>query len=616
MIIYQNTIISSFNASNYDVRRSGRRFIKLDSLSIKTKLTLLIILTLCVPFIVFGVFWYNKSTIAIEKNATQSSVQIVQQLNNHLDFYFKDLERTTLPLFTHPLIQQLIKVESEDQYNRFYLRRQIYREVIPSIRLSRLDIDGISIVSNSGVKITSYGTTSNKLYTEKDLQDDNYKIMDVSNSEEPILTIARKLIDTASYRSTGLLLIDLKLNQLTEIISGTQLGKTGNISIVNSNGVIIYHHNKNRIGEVVSNKDLNNFLLKPKGSFIKTDTKGEKIVTYNRSSITNLITIAEVPKKELMEDLLSLRNIGIFLMVLITIFSLFIIGVYSLKIINSLASLQTEMKQVETGNLKVRAYEGKKDEIGNLNRSFNKMVSEMERLIEVVHKSELNEKEMLLKQREAMLQSMQFQVNPHFLYNTLEIINSHAIVNGDMTISRMSTALADIFRYAVEGNNYKVTLLEEIENIRSFIEIQQERYQYLKVDLIFDKTPISKVKAIRLILQPIIENAFEHGYESHKIRPDYLKITGQLHEDYYLLEIIDKGKGMLIESVNKYNEAFKVSDLDQINTINDEMVFNGIGLWNVHIRIRLAFGNPYGIHIEKSDNTGTIIQMKLPLNCN
>ncbi|WP_162138383.1 sensor histidine kinase [Neobacillus bataviensis] len=585
-------------------------------MSIKTKLTILIVLTVFVPFILFGVIWYEQSTKVIEKNATQSSVQIVGQLNHHLEYYFNDLERNTLPIFTHPLIQQLLKAETDDLYNRFYLRRQIKKEVIPSLLFSRPDIAGIAIVSNDGLNVTSYGSTSGNKYTVKDLQDENYRILGVSNSGEPILTIARKLIDKTSYQSTGLLLIDIKLNQLSKIINDTQLGKTGMISIVNSDGVIIYHQDKTKLGKKISNADLKQYLLDADGSVIKTDAKGEKIVTFNLSPLTNLITIAEVPKKELMGELLHLRNIASIAIIFITIFSLLIIVVFSFKLIKSLTSLQSKMKEVEMGNLQIRADEGKKDEIGRLNSSFNTMVMEMERLIEDVHKSELKEKEILLKQREAVLQSMQFQVNPHFLYNTLEIINSHAIVEGNMTISRMSTALADIFRYAVEGHHYQVTLYQEMENIKSFIEIQKERYHYLKVEIVLDDTPISKVNAIRLILQPIVENAFKHGYEAHKIKPDYLKIAGQQYETYYLLEITDKGKGMAFESISNFNHAFELRDLEQMNTINYEMLSKGIGLWNVHFRIRSSFGYPYGIYIKESTQSGTIIQIKLPLNTN
>ncbi len=230
-----------------------------------------------------------------------------------------------------------------------------------------------------------------------------------------------------------------------------------------------------------------------------------------------------------MHDLFNLRNITIIFVVFNIGISLFIIGGFSLYIINSLGYLQSKMNQVELGNLSIRTNECNNDELGRLNKSFNKMVQEMERLVKVVHKSELKEKEMKLKEREARLQSMQFQINPHFLYNTLEIINSSAIVNGVNKISRMTTALADMFRYAVEGNMETVTLAEEIENVKKFIEIQQERYPYLKIECAFDNILHSDVKALRLTLQPIIENAFKNGYALHnKKNQNILKSADKL----------------------------------------------------------------------------------------
>ncbi|MFK4998825.1 cache domain-containing protein [Bacillus sp. N9] len=227
-------------------------------------------------------YWYQKSTIAIENNATQSSIRYVQQLNHHLDYYFSNLERTTIPIFTDPLIQQLINVDAEDQYEQFSLRRQIATELLSNVRLSRPDISGFSIVLNDGSKVTSYGTTSNQTYSEEDLHGKNYTIMGIGNQEEPLLTIARRLIDTKTYESTGILLIYINLNQLTKIISGVHLGESGNISIVNANGLILYHQHKEKIGSFISNDKLHQFLKEPNGSFINENNRDKNIITYLR----------------------------------------------------------------------------------------------------------------------------------------------------------------------------------------------------------------------------------------------------------------------------------------------------------------------------------------------
>jgi two-component system sensor histidine kinase YesM len=161
------------------------------------------------------------------------------------------------------------------------------------------------------------------------------------------------------------------------------------------------------------------------------------------------------------------------------LFVLAALTVFSFRLTRSLSLLRRLMKSAENREWTVQAPEDRHDEIGGLYRSFNHMVNEIRRLIEVVHASKLKEKELQLKQQSAMMQAMQSQINPHFLYNTLEAINSHAIVEGVMPISKMATALADLFRYSVQSSSETVSLKEELDHVKTYMDIQKERFPYL-----------------------------------------------------------------------------------------------------------------------------------------
>jgi two-component system sensor histidine kinase YesM len=179
----------------------------------------------------------------------------------------------------------------------------------------------------------------------------------------------------------------------------------------------------------------------------------------------------------------------------------------------------------------------------------------------------------------------------------------------------MATSLADIFRYSIGNPNVAVTLTEEINHISTYFSIQKERYRYLYIDIQLNDVMLHKVRAIRLMIQPMVENVFIHGYEKHKIKPEYIGIKDEIHDDFYMLRVIDKGKGMTSDLMEKYNRHF----LGEFIAPTDEDVqqsFQTIGLLNVHHRLRLTFGSPYGLYIEQSDTKGTIIAIKLPYNMN
>lgn len=205
---------------------------------------------------------------------------------------------------------------------------------------------------------------SNYDYDTEEFTKSNNKIVSVNmEGGVPTLTFARKLVNLNSYQTVGQLLIDIKLNELTKIINDTQLKETSFIWMVNADGKIIYHPDKNNMGKTISIKELKNFKNQSHGTYIKEDNANdETLVTFNHSDVTDIITVAEVSKNELMHDLFNLRNITIIFVVFNIGISLFIIGGFSLYIINSLGYLQSKMNQVELGNLSIRTNECNNDE--------------------------------------------------------------------------------------------------------------------------------------------------------------------------------------------------------------------------------------------------------------
>jgi two-component system, sensor histidine kinase YesM len=566
----------------------------------------------CLPLYTFGSLWYKASTNSLQENAIHYNEELIQQINNNLDYYFYDIQKLTLPLLTNPLVQKLIKIDPKDQYEYFDVNTRINDELYPNVTFGRTDIYGFSLVSMKGAYFSNLSFKERAYeYIHLDTGDENYKILGISViNSTPVITVYRKIFDNFSQRPAGAIIIDITLDRLQQITNNIFLGKDGYMAIIDSNGKYIYHPNRTRWGEEIS-PVYTTRMEKHQGYFLMNDDNNlKRIVIFNRSKFTNLTMISEVSFDELIGKLIFIRNITVYFGFLLILFALITIVIFSLSITLPLSNLLKLMKKVEQGNLNIRASK-RRDEIGNLNHGFNKMIKEIQRLIEEIQLSKLKEMEMQIKQREAMLHSMQSRINPHFLYNTLEVINAYAIVARIKPISQMTVWLSHMFRYSIRNPNQFVLLSEEIEHVTTYFKIQQERYKDLEVAMELDLLVLKQVKTLRLVVQPLVENAFIHGYEKQMLKVEYIGISGEATDGFYVIRVVDKGRGMAPEIKDAYNRAFDQMTAKQMLMRNSEP-FQKIGLWNVHSRIRLFFGEPYGLTIERSDSTGTVISLKLP----
>ncbi|WP_259617345.1 sensor histidine kinase [Paenibacillus doosanensis] len=586
------------------------------NLSIRTKLIALFIFFVCIPLLVFGKLWYDKSTLSIERTAVDFNEQIVKQVNEHLNAYFMDLERTTFPLITHPLIRDFMKLTPDQSFERFMMTRKIQDELLQQVVFGRPEIYSFSIFSDEGISVSSSGSS----LSEKDYRrfldmpaTKNYSVVGIRwHDNIPLLTITRKFKDASEYKTNGVLIIDLRLNEISRIVDQIQIGQTGFLWIADAKGQVIYHPDKSMRGASVPDWYSEQIQHLEQGAFIHSEHSSKDLVVFNKSPYTDWTIVSQVPIHELTAELLSLRNVTIWGGLIFASVVILVIGGFSLSLTNALSKLERLMRQAENGNLSVTAPEHRGNEIGNLYHGFNKMVRELRRLIEEVHTSQIRERELVIKQRESALQALQSQVNPHFLYNTLEMINSYAIVEGVMPISRMATALADLFRFSIGDSMQVISLKGEIGHVWTYLEIQKERFPYLHIEMHIDEEAISHVQAVRLSLQPLVENCFRHGYEKHRLKPAYIGIAGEWSDDRYLLRIIDKGKGMDRETMDSYNRFFLKEESEPAMKDGEDEVSTKIGLRNVHQRIRLLFGAPYGLQVLQSDELGSVIQVILP----
>lgn len=588
----------------------------------RLKLIILFIVFLLLPALIFSKVWFDRTTETIKETTRQFNEQLVRQLNYQLNDYFKDLERSTLPLIAHPLIKQFMLLHEDDSYERFLITRNIESDLLRPAVFGRPDIFSMTIYSSNGIQVSNQGASLSNDDVQsymKNTDYDNFNVMGIRwVNGNPILTVTRKFKDTTTYRTSGLLVINIRLNEIWNIVSQIQISSKGSLWIIDQNDRVLYNSQNNlaKLGTIVPSwfkmgqraGSMNNY-------FIHQENDVSEIVNYNISDATGWTIISEFPFAELNKDLIKLRDYSIWTFVLITLVAVLIIGGYTIYITNSLNVLERLMRQTQNGNFHVRAPMKRERELNNLFIGFNNMINELKRLIVEVHASQLREKDLVLQQKESSLRALQSQINPHFLYNTLEIINSHALLQEIRPISRMATSLADMFRYCMKDTMNVIKLEEELNYILTYLEIQKERFPQMECEIRCGKELSNQILIARLSLQPLIENCFLHGYEDHMLMPTFIGITGEYQKSDFIITVSDHGKGMPQDIKDKFNNIFTNTDAKGISNDNYNNGVDGhIGLINVHARIRLLFGYPYGLSIVKSDENGTDVQLKVPVN--
>ncbi|MDH6672611.1 two-component system sensor histidine kinase YesM [Paenibacillus sp. LBL] len=602
--------------------------ISIGNLTINQRLFVLIILFIGLPFFLLGSFWYQSSTEAIEQFAAGANKRIIEQTNVSLDSYISNLENSTYPFIHNPQIQQFLSTSQLTPYSYFQLATKVENDLFAQMIYGRSDIIGISLVADNKRQITDYESAPGLLdmseIRKRNLsfqaqldQFSDFQIIGLSRvGKTPALTVARKLYDNSSFLYKGLLIVDLNLKQIGAICSNDSLGGF-DVWIMGRGGQVIYHPDSNLVGSIVE-QGLFARIQNQNSSFFRHQdaaSSTEKMVLHERSQITGWTVVADLPLNNLIGGLITQRNYSLAAAAMLMIIALALVGGFSLSLTRPLSMLQKLMARVERGDfvLPTKMNRFRNHEMTAVFQSFYSMTGELKRLIREVHDSRLKERELMIRQKESELRSMQSHINPHFLYNSLEIINSYAIADDHMDISRMTRALAHMFRYNIGHAGSVVPLREEMRHVQFYLDLQSARFRKLQIDIDVDEHDLDRVKAVRLTLQPIIENVFIHGYRGKK--PRYLGISTRAEGHYFAVVIQDKGIGMNSEKKRHIRGILQTPENpeDELRSNEGEEPTSGIGLLNVHQRLQLTFGAEYGLHLVQSvPDEGTQFEVRLP----
>lgn len=409
------------------------------------------------------------------------------------------------------------------------------------------------------------------------------------NPDKLTNTFSKTLLinNVATLQKTGDLTIYYSTDALREIVHQTEAVVKSSFFLTNQDGHVVYSEN-NGIPEAF----IDELLEKENGNEIKW--QGETYIINSIHGIGDYAAYMVIPHKEL--NKLTFVRGTMWLLVSLTLiisimFTYSFIRHYSARI----QTIDQSIQEVQNGNLSIRIPISKqKDELTTIASSFNSMLDELNEYVDRVYV-------LGLKQQQAELKALQSQINPHFLFNTLETIRMTAVIDGSKTSSKMIYHLSRLLRYSLQSKE-SVPLYMEIENIQQYLQLVQLQHPN-KLEVQIDISKEAEVNAIqRLVLQPIIENYIVHGLQKDR-NDNKLAIEAKRQGESIKITISDNGKGIEKERLETILQHLEDEENDQIDSI---------GMKNVHQRLKLKYGEAYGIEIESRENVGTTITLIIP----
>ncbi|WP_424766441.1 cache domain-containing sensor histidine kinase [Paenibacillus sp. sgz302251] len=575
------------------------------------KLIIINFILIVLPLSVMGYFAFSRFAQALEQKVGDYQLQTLKQLTLNLDTYMAELDRLTLMPYQYEQIIAFLESKREQGQALTLEEIKELNSFVSQVFLNgRIDIVGVSLFGESGASyvvlpesqyVTSYKLDENAQWLRNEQGGSGqstfittHEIQSTSGTIYSVFSIARELRSFDSGKKLGYIVIDVDPKVIHQILSQVTLGSREALFMADQSGAMI-------VGKEASTRPLEDITAllgneADEGVTHSTISGERQLVAYVTSPITNWTTVGIVPVSELMKDSLIIRN-SIMLFGIISVGLAMLMSVFlAFRITEPLRGLIKLMRKVERGDLLVSFPVKQWDEVGHLGKAFNTMVSKLSELGYLLYETEIREKD-------AQIAALQSKINPHFLYNTLGSISMYAEVEGNREVVRMTNNLSKLLRYSLSSQKERVNLRDELEHVKGYMTIQKMRYEErIEFQLDTDDSLLD-CTVIPLIIQPIVENAINHGIDKGA-GSGQIKLSCKIDQNVLRIIVEDDGIGMTEEQLGDIRRM-----LQHTKDIGGR---TGNGLLNVHRRIVLHFGENYGLTLESMPYQGLKVMMTMP----
>lgn len=562
------------------------------------------VLVLSAVVIVTGVSMKFTNT-SIFENSSEYTHTIIQQMNQNIDSYIDYMENIAYLISSNEDVQDYLFDEKIDNEGRYRILNQFQ-----TILDSRSDIRNVGIISKNGRMLINDGSKSVNQDLDLNTQEwyatalekpngpilTSSHVQHIISGERPwVITLSRGIRDrSGSGEKEGVFFIDLNYSAISGLCDQSTVGTKGYAFILDAKGNIVYHPQQQQLYNELQTENISLIMDTDEDTVLTGTGNDGKLYSISRSEKTGWTVVDCTNVKELLSKSRQAQSVYVLTAIILVIVALLFSRFMARSITLPIQKLRDSMKKVQEGDFSDSdVVVDSKNEIGSLTKSFDVMTHRIHELMEQnVHEQE--------EKRKSELKALQSQINPHFLYNTLDSIIWMAEGKKNEEVVLMTASLARLLRQSISNEDEVVPIANEVEYARGYLTIQKMRYKdKLEFQIEVDSS-ILYIPLIKLVLQPIIENAIYHGLK-YKESKGLLIVKGFMKDGNAVLQVIDDGVGMDEETLAHIYDKHKVNYHS-----------NGVGVYNVQKRLKLYYGEDYGITYTSELGKGTTATITIP----
>lgn len=546
----------------------------------------------------------NFTRSSIFENTVTYNRQLTGQVNADIDSYISYMENISSMLAENLDVKKYLFGEGEEADEAGVQLLSQFSTVLSS----REDIYNLGILQKNGKALLNEGKSRLNTYVDMEKQEwyrgavenrDSFylssaHVQHMIQGERPwVITLSRYIPDPMN-KEGGVLFVDLNYSAIRKLCDDSSVGKKGYIFILDEDGNIVYHPQQQQLYNELQTEYIDEVMNCQTDVLNMGDGDSARLYTISRSDTTGWTVVSCSYISELLKKSEEAQIIYMLMAVVLVAIALLISSFMAKSITQPILKLQSSMALIQEGDFRAGNVEVEsRNEIGSLTETFNVMTLRIQKLME----QNINEQK---AKRKSEMKALQSQINPHFLYNTLDSIIWMAESGKNEEVVLMTASLARLLRQNISNEEEEISIFDEVEYCRNYLTIQKMRYKD-KLEFRIDVTPeITSCQIIKLVLQPLIENAIYHGLK-YKESKGLLELIGYAAGEDIIFEIRDNGVGMDEETLNHIFER---------HTVNYRS--NGVGVYNVERRIKLTYGQEYGITYKSRPGEGTVARVCIP----
>jgi two-component system, sensor histidine kinase YesM len=544
-----------------------------------------------------GVMLYSKFSETAEQNAFLHTQQMIDQVSFNLNSYLDNMK-------------EIFELAAEKIRRSENVPDDKLTERLGTILETREDLVSVAVFSREGELIAAYPQAAMRKNTRlqeqswfqaalRDPGHISFSLPHIQNLFQGeykwVVSMSRGIsVSQNGEREDAILLVDVNFKTIDDLCQRVELGKKGYVYIIDLAGNIVYHPQQQLIYVGLKNENRAIALKNSYGSYVDESDGERRLVTIKTLDDIGWKIVGVSYMDEIATTKKEISGFIFWLLVVVIAVVVFVLTYISAAISRPIRNLERSMQQVEKGDFTVNLAVRGSHEVEQLSRRFNHMVIRIRQLMDQI----IREQE---AKRKSELEVLQAQINPHFLYNTLNSVVRMVGIGKNEDVITTITALSKLFRISLSKGKNIITVQEELEHVRNYLVIQKMRYKNKFTYEITAQDEVLPCKTLKLLLQPIVENAIYHGIEPLADQ-GRITVSAERSDGDILFRVRDNGLGIPPHVLEQIGSG-------QIKSKDG----SGVGIKNVHERIRLFFGEAYGLSIESDEETGTTVTIRIPM---